>query len=120
MKKWLYLVAAIVLEVSGSLSLKAAMDAPQFYVIVVLGYLGAFVGLFAALRNGMSLGVGYGIWGATGVAATAVLSLVIFNEPITPVMGLGIVLVIAGVLTVELGSQLALKKQNTLTTKEIR
>ena len=45
MKKWLYLVAAIVLEVSGSLSLKAAMDAPQFYVIVVLGYLGAFVGL---------------------------------------------------------------------------
>ncbi|MCT1455961.1 DMT family transporter [Kocuria rhizophila] len=120
MKKWLYLVGAIVLEVSGSLSLKAAMDAPAFYAIVVVGYLGAFIGLFASLRHGMNLGVGYGIWGATGVAATAVLSLVIFHEPITPVMGFGIVLVIAGVLTVELGSQIALKKQDTLTTGETR
>ena len=120
MKKWLYLVAAIVLEVSGSLSLKAAMDAPPFYVIVVLGYLGAFVGLFAALRHGMSLGVGYGIWGATGVAATAVLSLVIFHEPITPVMGVGIVMVIGGVLLVELGSQIALRQQTGLATQDNR
>lgn len=58
MKKWLYLVGAIVLEVSGSLSLKAAMDAPAFYAIVVVGYLGAFIGLFASLRHGMNLAWG--------------------------------------------------------------
>jgi small multidrug resistance pump len=51
--------------------------------------------------------VAYGVWGACGVALTAVMSLVIFGEPLTPVMGIGIVVMIAGVLCVEPGSQAA-------------
>ncbi|WP_121241662.1 DMT family transporter [Kocuria rhizophila] len=109
MQKWLYLAAAIVSEVTGSLALKAAVDAPGFYVLVLAGYTGSFLGLFASLRHGMSLGVGYGIWGATGVALTALMSYVLFDEPITPVMGVGLVLVMVGVLLVELGSQAAQK-----------
>jgi small multidrug resistance pump len=42
-----------------------------------------------------------------GVAATAVLSSLIFDESLTALMGVGIALIIAGVLTVELGSQKA-------------
>ncbi|MCT2058406.1 DMT family transporter [Dietzia cinnamea] len=110
MKKWLFLVAAIMLEVTGSLSLKAALDAPAFYLLVVVGYVGSFMALFMSLRGGMGLGVGYGIWGACGVALTAVMSLIVFSEPITLVMALGIVLVMGGVLLVELGSQAAQKK----------
>lgn len=110
MKKWMFLVAAIAMEVTGSISLKAAMEHPALYAVVTVGYTGSFICLFMALRNGMNLGVGYGIWGATGVAATAVLSLLIFREPITPLMGLGIVVVMAGVLLIELGSQAAQKK----------
>ena len=52
----------------------------------------------------MTVGKAYGIWGATGVALTAVLSAAIFGEPLTPLMGLGVLLVIAGVLLVEFGS----------------
>ena len=37
----------------------------------------------------------------------AVLSAAIFGEPLTAVMGLGMVAIISGVLTVELGSQKA-------------
>lgn len=110
MKKWLFLIAAIVLEVSGSLSLKAALEAPAFYLIVVAGYAGSFSALFMSLRKGMNLGVGYGIWSATGVALTTILSNLIFNEPITPVIALGIVLVMGGVLIVEIGSHSAQKK----------
>ena len=53
----------------------------------------------------MALGVAYGVWAALGVATTAVMSSLIFDETLTALMGLGIVLIVAGVLTVELGSQ---------------
>jgi Membrane transporters of cations and cationic drugs len=104
MVRWLLLGTAILTEVAASLSLKAALDEPWFLVIVVLGYVAAFVGLTLALRRGMPLGVAYGIWAAAGVALTAALSAVIFGEPLTPLMLGGIALVIAGVLCVELGS----------------
>ena len=110
MTKWLLLILAIALEVTGSLSLKAALDAPAFYALVALSYVGAFLALFQSMRRGMGLGVGYGIWGASGVALTAAMSFVIFAEPVTPLMSVGIVLVMGGVLLVELGSQAAQKK----------
>ena len=111
MKKWLFLVLAIGCEVTGSLSMKAAVESPGFYALATLGYVGAFVCLFVSLRNGMSLGVGYGIWGASGVAATAVMSMMIFGEPITLLMAVGLVAVMLGVLLVEVGSQLAQRNQ---------
>jgi small multidrug resistance pump len=107
MTKWLLLAGAILSEVTGSLSLKGALDRPALYIVVVLGYLASFVLLAMVLRRGMALGVAYGIWGALGVVATAVMSSLIFDETLTAVMGVGITLIIAGVLTVELGSQAA-------------
>ena len=105
MKRALLLVAAILAEVSASLSLKAAMSAPWLYAWTVAGYTLAFVLLGMLLRAGLALGVAYGLWGAGGVALTALASAAIFGEALTPRIGLGLVLVIAGVLCVELGSQ---------------
>ncbi|QBJ94593.1 QacE family quaternary ammonium compound efflux SMR transporter [Rhodococcus sp. ABRD24] len=107
MKKWLLLGCAIGSEVTGSLSLKAALDQPAWYVVVAAGYVAAFAFLAAVLRTGMPLGAAYGIWGATGVALTAILAAVIFGEALTGVMLVGIACIIAGVLLVELGSQQA-------------
>ncbi|WP_278857673.1 DMT family transporter [Kocuria palustris] len=110
MKKWIFLTLAILVEVTATLSLKAALETPALYAVVVAGYAAAFLCMFQALREGMSLGVGYGIWAACGVALTAVLSAVIFHEPLTLPMGIGIAAVMGGVLLVEIGSQQA---QNT-------
>lgn len=112
-KGWLLLAAAILAEVTGSLSLKGALDYPALYMVVAAGYLGAFTLLAVVLRTGMALGVAYGIWGASGVALTAIGSLLIFGEPITLLMGIGIVVIIIGVLCVELGAQTAHKKVET-------
>ncbi|MBE0010053.1 MULTISPECIES: DMT family transporter [unclassified Arthrobacter] len=106
-KGWLLLATAILAEVTGSLSLKGALDQPALYAVVAAGYVGAFILLAIVLRTGMALGVAYGIWAAAGVALTAIGSLLVFGEPITPLMGLGIVVIIAGVLCVELGAQAA-------------
>ncbi|KGI68223.1 SMR family transporter [Mycolicibacterium rufum] len=101
---WLLLMLAIVSEVAATLSLKAAVTTPALYVVVVGGYLASFVFLTFVLKRGMGLGVAYGIWGAIGVALTAVLSAIIFGEAFTAVMGIGMVCIIAGVLLVEMGS----------------
>lgn len=110
MTRWFLLLGAIASEVTGSLCLKGATDRPWLYVVVVLGFGTAFVLLAAVLRRGMALGVAYGIWGAMGVAATSTLSALIYDEPFTGVMALGIMMIIAGVLTVELGAQAAHKQ----------
>ena len=111
MKQWIFLVGAIVSEVAATLSLKAGMENPLFYIIVAVGYAAAFIFLTKALKMGMALGVAYGIWGASGVALTAVLSNLIFKEPLTAIMVAGIIVIIAGVLMIELGSQAASKKE---------
>jgi small multidrug resistance pump len=105
---YLFLVVAIVFEVAGTLSLRMATTAgskPRVWVLgVIVGYLVAFGGLTMALTEGLALGVAYGIWAAAGVALTAILSRILFKEPLTKVMALGIALIIAGVLLIELGA----------------
>jgi small multidrug resistance pump len=111
--KWVVLGAAICVEVSASLALKAAVENPWWYVWVVVGYSISIFLLDRGLRLGLPLGVAYGIWAATGVALTALLAAGIFGEPLTALMGLGIVLIMGGVLLVEFGSHPPKKKQET-------
>lgn len=115
MKKWLLLFGAIASEVSGSLSLKGALENSWLYAVVVVGFASAFTFLSFALRAGMPLGVAYGVWGATGVAATAALSAALFGESLTPVMLGGIALIIVGVLTIELGSHDTSRRERSAT-----
>jgi small multidrug resistance pump len=103
-RTWTLLAAAILSEVTATLSLRASQDHPAWLVLVVFGYATAFALLALVLRAGLAVGVAYGIWGATGTALTAVLAAVMFSDALTwPIVG-GIALVIAGVLCVELGS----------------
>lgn len=101
---WVLLLIAITSEVAATLSLKGSASVPALYAVVVLGYLASFVFLALVLRRGMGLGVAYGIWGATGVALTAVLSAVIFGEALTALMVVGLLCIIGGVVLVETGS----------------
>jgi len=101
---WIFLIGAIVFEVFGTISLRMAVDKKLWYAGVAGGYLLAFTMLSLALAGGMALGVAYGIWAASGVALTAVMSRFLFKEPFTWLMGLGIILIVGGVLLIELGA----------------
>ena len=107
MQKWALLTAAIVCEVSGTVALRAFQDDARWLAVVIAGYAASFVFLARVLRAGVPVGVAYGIWGACGTALTAVLGTVIFGEPFTVPILVGIVLIIGGVLLVELGSHRA-------------
>lgn len=101
---YLFLIGAIIFEVAGIVSLRLAIDNKRWYGAVAVGYLIAFVMLTLTLANGLPLGIAYGIWAAAGVALTAIISKFLFKEPLTGLMGLGIVLIIGGVLLIELGA----------------
>ncbi|OBF12931.1 multidrug efflux SMR transporter [Mycobacterium sp. ACS4331] len=109
MRTWALLAAAILTEVTGTLSLRAFQDNSLFLAAVVPGYVLSFVFLALVLRAGMPVGVAYGIWGACGTALTAVLASLIFRDPFTTPIIVGIVLIIAGVLMVEFGSHRAVE-----------
>lgn len=104
MRRWMLLLGAIVTEVAGTLSLRASQDHHAWLVLVVGGYVSSFFFLTLVLRAGMPVGVAYGIWGALGTATTAVLAAVLFGDPFTTPIVVGIALIIAGVLLVEFGS----------------
>ena len=102
---WLFLAGAIGFEVAATLSLRMATHGRKlWFVAVIAGYIVAFTMLALALDAGMALGGGYGIWAACGVALTAILSKLLFDEPFSWIMAAGIALVVGGVLLVELGA----------------
>lgn len=103
-KLWVMLAAGVLSETAAALSIKAALDAPQWYLVVVVGYSVSFVVMSMMLRVGAPVGKTYGIWAASGIALTAVFGTLIFREPLTVSMIMGIALVIGGVLLVEFGS----------------
>jgi small multidrug resistance pump len=101
---WTTLAAAILIEVFATLSLRASdgFRKRAWIAPVAIGYLASFYLLWLSLSLGMPVGVAYGVWTACGVALVAVIARFLFAEPLTWVMGVGIALVVAGVLTIEM------------------
>lgn len=103
---WLLLMGAIAAELVGTLSMRASDGLARLPWVgaTVVGYVIAFALLAQVLKLGMPVGIAYGIWAALGVAITAVAGRLIWDDPLTPIMALGIALIIGGVLLVETGS----------------
>ena len=101
---WWALAGAILIEVVATLSLRASdgFRRKAWIAPVVAGYLASFYLLWLSLSMGMPVGIAYGIWTACGVALVAVVARFLFQEPLTRVMALGIALIVAGVLTIEM------------------
>jgi small multidrug resistance pump len=101
---WATLTMAIVFEVLGTLGLRASEGFRKrvWIVPVTVGYIAAFSLLWLTLRLGMHVGIAYGVWTACGVAIVAVAAKILFDEPLTWLMGLGIALIVGGVLTIEM------------------
>lgn len=101
---WLALAGAIGIEVLGTLGLRASdgFRKKVWIAPVIMAYLTSFYLLWLALKLGMPVGIAYGIWTACGVALVAVIAKYLFGDPLTGRMIIGIGLIAAGVLTIEL------------------
>ncbi|MCY1159328.1 MAG: QacE family quaternary ammonium compound efflux transporter [Citricoccus sp.] len=91
-------------EVAATLSLKAALDEPAWYALVVTGHLAAFALLAAVPGRGTPMGIAYGVRAAHAVVLTALGTAAPFGERLSLAALVGIVFVVTGVPCVETGS----------------
>jgi small multidrug resistance pump len=103
---YLALAVAIIGEVTATVFLKLSegFTKPIPSIVVVVGYVVAFGALGKVLQLGMPIGVAYAIWCAFGIAAVASIGVLVFKEPLNGTMVVGLLLVIAGVAAIEVGS----------------
>ena len=102
---YLYLAIAIVAEVVGTTALKASeqFTKPLPTLVVVIGYGVAFYTLTLVLRT-MPVGIAYAIWAGVGVLLVALAGAVIYREvPDLPAV-IGMTLIVAGVVVINLFS----------------
>jgi len=100
----IWLAAAIIFEVSGTLSLRASdgLRKKLWLIPVAIGYILAFTSLSFSLREGMPVAVAYGVWVSIGIVCIAVLARFIWKDPLTRRMMFGIGFIVAGVLLLRL------------------
>jgi small multidrug resistance pump len=107
MGAYLLLAAAIAAEVTGTISLKLSAGFTKLSpsIVVVAAYTVAFVLMAQVLKTGMPVGVVYAVWAAIGVALVALIGALFLGERMNLTMIVGLVLVIAGVVLLEMGVQ---------------
>lgn len=103
---WLYLTIAIIAEVIATSALKASEGFTRMVpsAVVVVGYGLAFFMLSQTLRT-IPVGVAYAIWSGVGIVLVSVVGFLLFKQRLDAPALLGIGLIIAGVLVMQVFSK---------------
>ena len=104
-KNWLILFVAIVSEVIATSALKSSEGFSRFWpsVVVVVGYGIAFYCLALTLRV-IPMGVVYAIWSGVGIVLITLVGWLVFSQKLDLPALLGIVLIAAGVVVMNVFS----------------
>jgi len=99
-------VIAIVAEVIATSALKASDQFSKTLpsIIVVIGYGVAFYYLSLVLKT-IPIGVAYAIWSGAGIALVTVVGLVVFDQKLDFAAIIGISLIVAGVVVMNVFSK---------------
>lgn len=95
---WLFLTAAIVLEVAGTISMKLSHGFANALpsVLLFLFYGASFTCLNFALRT-IDVSVAYAIWSALGLMLVATIGILVLRESASALKLASIALIVAGV-----------------------
>ena len=100
---YLYLLVAIVCEVIATSALKQADGFTRLWpsLVCIAGYGAAFYLLSIPLKT-MPVGIVYAIWSGAGIVLIAAVGIVWFKQSLDLAAVIGLALIIAGVLIVNL------------------
>jgi small multidrug resistance pump len=100
---WLYLIAAIIFEVSGTTCMKLSEEftkiVPSIFIFVFYGLCLIFLTL--SLRT-IPVSIVYSIWAGLGTIAIAIISIIWFNDSFTLVKIVFMSLIIIGIIGLNL------------------
>ena len=103
---YLYLIIAIIAEVIGTSALKASEEFTQLVpsILVVVGYGFSFYFLSLVLKT-IPIGITYAIWSGVGIVLISIIGVVLFKQSLDFPAIIGIILIVAGVATINLFSK---------------
>ncbi|WP_052851702.1 DMT family transporter [Streptomyces avicenniae] len=101
---YVLLACAILAEIAGTTLMKVSDGFSKLWPTLgtTVCYLVAFLLLARTLRQ-LDVGVAYAIWSGAGTALIAAIGILFLDEPATLAKALGIGLVIAGVVVLNVG-----------------
>ena len=104
MNPFLVLAVAIAVELVGTTALKASQGfaRPGFTVLFVAAYAVSFYLLSVTLKS-LPLGFVYAIWAGVGTVGAAAIGILLWHEALDAPRTIGIALVVAGVVVLNLG-----------------
>ncbi|MBX2809343.1 MAG: multidrug efflux SMR transporter [Cellvibrionaceae bacterium] len=101
---WIHLFLAIILEVCGTLSLKASNEFTNKYgILVAVFYLSSFYFLSKAISH-IAISIAYAIWSGVGIVSLLVIGYFFFKEKIDLINLLFISLILVSVVGLQLRS----------------
>lgn len=104
---WIYLIAAILLEVSGTTSMKLSEGFSKTLpsVMIFVFYCLSLLCLTLALKK-IEVSVAYAIWSGLGTAVIGAIGILWFRESLTTVKIISLMLIIIGVIGLNLGNEI--------------
>ena len=107
MPAWILLLLAIAAEVLGTslLKLSAGFSRPLPSLLVVAAYSTSML-LLSRVVQTIPLGITYALWSGVGIVAIVLVGLLAYREVPSPGQLVGMSLITAGVITVNLTGQL--------------
>jgi small multidrug resistance pump len=101
---WLFLLAAILLEVAGTSMMNLAEGFTKLVpsALIFLLYALSLAALTVSLKQ-IDLSVAYAVWSGLGTALIALIGVLWFREPLTALKIGSLVLIVAGVVGLNLG-----------------
>lgn len=102
---WIYLVIAGILEIGWAIGLKYTEGWSKLYpsLITLTLMIASFQFLSLALKT-LPIGTAYAIWTGIGAVGTAIIGMILFDEPRDLLRILCIILIIAGIAGLKLTS----------------
>src|SRR4051812_47991294 len=102
---WLYLFAAILFEVAGTMSMKFSQGFTKLTpsILIFVFYAIAFTFVTFAIRK-IEISVAYTVWSGVGTTLIALIGIVYFGEAATALKLVSIALVIAGVIGLKISA----------------
>ncbi|MEL7216353.1 MAG: multidrug efflux SMR transporter [Pseudomonadota bacterium] len=102
---WIWLTVAIVGEVIATSALKASQGFTrwEWSLVSIAGYAVAFYCLAIVLKT-IPVGIAYAIWAGAGVTMVALIGVVVFGQALDLAAILGIGLIVAGVIVLNVFS----------------
>jgi|TARA_B110000908_G_C10137389_1_gene395120 small multidrug resistance pump len=102
------LIVAVIFETIGTTALQASQQFTKLgpSIIVVIAYAAAFYLLALTLKT-MPVGIMYAIWSGSGIVLIAVIGWVVFRQTLDWPAVLGMALILAGIVIIQVFSKSA-------------